>query len=366
VRLLQQPGDGVMPLVSGINNAKSSIYIHIFRFDQREIEKALANAVSRGVSVHALIAHLNSSNVVGLRKLEMRLLAAGVTVARTADTLARYHAKMMVIDETELYLLAFNFTNLDINRSRSFGLIVTDPKVVREALKLVEADTKRLPYEPGLDTFVVSPENARKQLSSFIEGAKRELSIYDLKISDPAMIRLLEQRAKAGVDIRVIGQVSSKKLTARSLSSLRLHARVIIRDGESAFVGSQSLRHMELDRRREAGMILDDSAIVKQLAKTFEEDWNLSERVIQQEMSEPAPPAASKVAKKVAKAVSRDLSPVTPVLEGVIKEVAGNGQNLALDPEEVEETVKDAVKDAVKQVVEQIVDEAQQNPNVKA
>src|SRR5215471_9756914 len=98
MRLLLQPGDGLMPLVKGINKAQSSVEIIIFRFDLSEIERALANAVTRGVFVTALIAHLNRSGEDGLRALEMRLLAAGVTVARTAADLARYHGKLMIID----------------------------------------------------------------------------------------------------------------------------------------------------------------------------------------------------------------------------------------------------------------------------
>src|SRR6202023_1933797 len=121
------------------------IEIVIFRFDRIEIEKALATAVSRGVFVHALIAYTNRGGEKNLRELELRLLAAGVTVARTADDLVRYHGKMMIVDRRELYLLAFNFTFLDIEHSRSFGLITTNRKVVHEAVKLFEADTKRQP-----------------------------------------------------------------------------------------------------------------------------------------------------------------------------------------------------------------------------
>ena len=104
-------GDGVLPIVKAITAAKQSVEIVIFRFDQREVERALANAVSRGVFVHALIAHTNRAGEDGLRKLEMRLLAAGVNVARTADDLVRYHAKLMIVDRRELHLLAFNFTH---------------------------------------------------------------------------------------------------------------------------------------------------------------------------------------------------------------------------------------------------------------
>src|ERR1700680_583615 len=183
LKVLVQPGDSVGPLVQGINSAKSRVEIAIFRFDQSEIERALANAVARGVFVHALIAYTNRGGERNLRRLEMRLLAAGVPVARTADDLVRYHGKYMIVDRKELYLLAFNFTHLDIDHSRSFGLIVRNPKIVQEAVKLFEADTKRQPYTPGYPAFVVSPVNARKQLSALIRAAKKKLLIYDPEIS---------------------------------------------------------------------------------------------------------------------------------------------------------------------------------------
>jgi len=41
VKLYVQPGDGVMPLVEAINNAKKSVEIVVFRFDRSEVEKAL-------------------------------------------------------------------------------------------------------------------------------------------------------------------------------------------------------------------------------------------------------------------------------------------------------------------------------------
>ena len=65
--------------------------------------------------------------------LEMRLLAAGVTVTRTAGDLTRYHGKMMIIDRRELWIFTFNYTHLDIERSRSFALVTKQSSVVQEA-----------------------------------------------------------------------------------------------------------------------------------------------------------------------------------------------------------------------------------------
>ena len=103
MRLLVQPPDSIVPLVRAIDSAKKSIEIVIFRFDRREIERALQNAVNRGIFVHALIARTNRGGEESLRNLEMRLLDAGVTVARTADELIRYHDKLLIVDRSPYY-----------------------------------------------------------------------------------------------------------------------------------------------------------------------------------------------------------------------------------------------------------------------
>jgi phosphatidylserine/phosphatidylglycerophosphate/cardiolipin synthase-like enzyme len=365
MQLLAQPGAGVMPLVEGIDGAKQSVEIVIFRLDRPEIERALANAVGRGVFVHALLADTNSSEPV-LRKQEARFLARGVTVTRTADDLVRYHGKMMIIDRAELYVLGFNFTHLDIERSRSFGIVTDSREVVEAAAKVFECDARRQPYQPSSARFLVSPLNARKELAALIQGAEERLLIYDMRISDKAMIRLLEERARAGVDVRIIGRVSreSSHLTARKLPRLRLHVRAMVRDRGLVFVGSQSLRELELDERREIGVVLEDRAAARTLTTIFEQDWRAAEAPQAAADSAPKDPV-DKAAKKAAKAIAKELPPVAPVVEELVRQVVGKAGEVELDPKEVEQTVKDAakkaVREAIKEVVEDVVD--QQDPD---
>ena len=277
MKLLIQPDDGLVPLVRAVKSAKKSVDIVIFRFDVTELEKAIADAVTRGVVVRALIANTNRGGEKNLRKLEMRFLNAGVTVARTADDLTRYHGKMMIVDDT-LHVFGFNYTRLDINRSRSFGVSTREKALVKEALTLFEADCTRQPYEPGHDKLVVSPESSRDLLTNFIKGAKRELVLYNPKVSDRLLLRALQERQKAGVAIRVIGKVDKRldQVETRKLTGLRLHVRAIVRDGTAAFVGSQSLRKLELDARREVGVIVTDSGIAMKIRSVFEDDWRES------------------------------------------------------------------------------------------
>jgi len=276
MKLIVQPDAGLAPIVTAIRQARKSVDILIFRLDRFEIARALAAAVTRGVRVRALTAHTNRGGTKSLRKLEMLLLEAGVTVSRTADDLVRYHGKMMVIDGKILHVYGFNFTGLDMAKSRSFGVISKNRKLIEEASKLFTADFDRRPYSPGYDRFVVSPENARERLARFISGARRQLLIYDPCVSDDAMLRLLTERVKGGVDVRVIGRVEAKwadEIKSEKYPGRRLHIRAIVRDGKRAFVGSQSLRRLELEKRREVGVIVTDQLVVSQMLDVFEKDW---------------------------------------------------------------------------------------------
>ncbi len=275
MKLIVQPDAGVAPVVTAIKQARKTIDILIFRLNRQEIARALDAAVARGVAVRALIAHVNSGGDKGLRKLELQLLEHGITVSRTADDLIRYHGKMLIVDGRVVHLYGFNFTALDIEKSRSFGIVTANKGLVAEAIKLFEADSSRQPYVPGNDRLIVSPENARERLAAFIRKARRQLLIYDPKISDPAMLKVLAERASKGVDVRIIGRLAGKKtiLTAEKYPGKRLHVRAIVRDGRHAFVGSQSLRKLELEQRREIGLLVHEPSVVRQMVAVFEDDW---------------------------------------------------------------------------------------------
>jgi phosphatidylserine/phosphatidylglycerophosphate/cardiolipin synthase-like enzyme len=279
MQVITQPEEGVAPLLKAIKRARKAIDIVIFRFDIDAIEEALTKAVRRGVTVRALIANTNRGGASKLRKLESRMLKAGVTLSRTADDMVRYHGKLLIVDRKQAFVLGFNYTHQDIQRSRSLGLVTRNPKVVRDILRIVEADHNRVDLKIKSTRVVVSPENARERLTSFIKRAQRELLIYDMNLSDDGMIALLKERAEAGVKIKVLGKVEKKWVTelnwrVRPFTAMKLHVRCVVRDRQAAFVGSQSLRKLELDQRREVGLITKDRRTAGRIARMFEADWS--------------------------------------------------------------------------------------------
>ena len=283
----------------------------------------------------------------------MNLLPAGVEVSRTANDLRRHHYKFMIVDRRVLYVLTFNYTHLDIEHSRSFGLAVDDPEAVEEATRLFYSDVRRQLYKPGLKTFVVSPANAREQLSHFIKSAEKQLLIYDPEISDRAMIHLLRERAREGVEIRIIGRVSkpSGEFDPGHLMRMRFHTRAILRDHHEAFLGSQSLREPELDNRRELGMIVRDRDVVHSLVKVFESDWaGLVPAHDPRKQTE----ESAKAIRRAVKVIVRDL-PLEPIVEGALKHAAGDVPTFELRSNELRHKFTDAVKEAVEDAVSGIV-----------
>jgi len=330
--------------------------------DWKEIESALKAASSHGVIVRALIAHTNKGGESKLRSMETRFLEAGITVGRTSDDLIRYHGKMMIVDRRALFLLSFNFVHLDIDHSRGFGIITKSAKVVQEAVKLFEADLNRQVYTAGLNTFVVSPPNARKQLSNFIGQARKQLLIWDPKIADPQIMRLLEDQAKAGIDIKIIGSIAARSanLSVSPLTCMRLHTRTIIRDGRVAFVGSQSLRQPELDLRREIGIVVRDSNVVKVLLAIFEQDWistGFDEARDTVKTGAAAPPETTA---KATRALAKEMAPLRTTLKRAIKQAVTRAGKEAVAHGALKSTVKQAVKIAVKEAVKEMVQEEQQ------
>ncbi len=367
MKLIVEPADGIEPLLAAIKSAKKTIEIAIFRFDRKDVETALKTAAERGVKVTALIAFVNRGGEQNLRKLELRFLEAGIIVARSADDLIRYHDKYILIDRRTLYMLSFNFTHLDIDHSRGFGIVSTNAKWAQETAKLFRADCTRTKYTPKVDTFVVSPANSRKVLGTFLKRAKKELLIYDPKISDKEMLRILEERAKAGVEIKVIGKVSGKaSFDVRKLGGTRLHTRTIIRDGRQAFVGSQSLRTAEMDSRRELGLIIQDGKSVKKLSDTFESDWASSNgkragakpKEKENAMDEPAT-VSEKQADKAVKVFTKELDPLTTSVKKAVRKAVAKAGDDVLHDKDVKDTMKKVVKKAVKEAVKEAVQDAQ-------
>ena len=361
LELLVQPGAGAKPLIEAIESAHKTIHIVIFRFDRGELEAALKRAARRGVQVHALVAFTTTGQggEKMLRALEMRLLADGVSVSRTATDLVRYHDKLLIIDSKTLFMLGFNFTYIDMDRSRSFGIVTQKREWVQEAEKLFLADSTRQNYVPVCPTFLVSPGNSRQELISFVTGAEKQILIYDGKLTDLDMMRLLSEKAAQGVEVRLIGAIGRRAAgIVVAPCPMRLHAQAIIRDGVAMFLGSQSLRSLELDARREVGLIIEDAAVARRAMETFEADWAKSKSLPASAIAALPTLETETEAEPPALAAATPAVPPTVAVKEVIKEAIMDALLETLhdlpDTKEIKAAVKEGAKEALGAMADQL------------
>jgi hypothetical protein len=119
---------------------------------------------------------------------------------------------------------------------------------------------------------------------------------------------------------------------------------------------------MELDSRREIGIIVRDAKVVNTLRATFEKDWEAtgfvdSHAAMKEDDAEPPP---KKMTQKRTRALAKELPPLTVTVKEAIKKAVRKSGTETIDHEEMASTVKSAVKKAVKQAVKEIAREEEE------
>jgi phosphatidylserine/phosphatidylglycerophosphate/cardiolipin synthase-like enzyme len=76
------------------------------------------------------------------------------------------------------------------------------------------------------------------------------------------------------VDVRVIGKLKREvnAIDCRPLRTMRLHARVIIRDGSRAFVGSRACGAGARSAAR-GRLLISNASVARKMQEVFEQDW---------------------------------------------------------------------------------------------
>lgn len=287
VSLIVQPGDSFFPLVDAIDSAVSSIKMTIFRMNDPIIREAMTYAVARGVRVQALVAPASKGWTKKNKKLSEELSKVGIEVRvprARKEKIKRYHYKIMTIDNELSLILTFNPTQKNLHYARDFGLLIRDPEIATELSRLFDADWSGEVFKPDDLPLAISPHNSREKILELLASAERTICILDAKVQDQEAIGLLLRKASGGCSIRIISNdVSYDEVVpnyhVRKLARYKLHAKCIVVDGTRFFIGSQNLRPVSMDRRREVGIIVEDDAMARKIERVFDEDWeNATER----------------------------------------------------------------------------------------
>jgi phosphatidylserine/phosphatidylglycerophosphate/cardiolipin synthase-like enzyme len=112
-------------------------------------------------------------------------------------------------------------------------------------------------------------------------------------MQDSEIEQALISAAQRGIQVQIIlPNGSSRDSNAKGIdtiqqggvevkedSQLYMHAKIIVVDGQKAFVGSENISTASLDHNRELGVLIADSNVVNTLQQTFQQDWGMSQDV---------------------------------------------------------------------------------------
>jgi cardiolipin synthase len=271
-----------------IKNASTSVDLVMYEFDDSKIESALVAAKARGVNVRII---LSSGYQGGSLKVNQKAYdffqANNVPVLWSPSYFALTHQKTLVIDGKQALIMTFNFTQQYYATARDFGILDSDASDVADIQATFNADWQGNQIDaPAGDDLVWSP-GAEDPIIDLIESAYTTLDIYNEEMADTDVINALAAAARRGVAVNIDMTYSSEwKKAFKSLTiagahirtfaasaSLYIHAKIIIADGGTAFVGSQNFSATSLNDNRELGIMISNSSTITVLTKTFNSDW---------------------------------------------------------------------------------------------
>ncbi len=294
--LIVEPEDAVLPVLGLMTMAAHSLDVKQFTLGEPRLVQALVDAHRRGVAVRVMLNPHRSSGDRANDDTFAALTQAGVAVEWTNPAFAVTHEKSMVVDGSHALIATFNFVEKYFTETRDYGVVTTDPAQVTQVAHGFEADWARAPFAPDEHAGLVwSTTNSRRLMAQFIDGARKSLSVQHPKFVDATMLdRLVEAQAR-GVHVKVLcggkhgisdtdipDTFSSLRILDRfgvkvhRQKHLKLHAKLLIADGDRALIGSMNIDRSAFDLRRELGIIIDDEALVGRLVDVFEHDWDRS------------------------------------------------------------------------------------------
>jgi cardiolipin synthase A/B len=288
ITLLTEPDQDMSSVLQMIANAKNSIDLVMYEFTDKTIADALIAAEKRGVSVRVL---LNGGYEGKMEKMnepaDAYLQNGGVPTHFAPAYFALTHQKTLVVDKNQTLIMTFNFAPKYYATARDFGVLDKNPNDVRSIENAFAADwNNQKTITDNADDLVWSPGSDTDMLLA-IRSAKKELDIYNEEMSDQRIITALTNAVKSGVAVKIIMtyQTAWKNAFQELKNSgaelhlfhgekgLYIHAKMILADQTSAFLGSENFSYGSLDQNRELGIFISNPAILNSLFQTFSKDW---------------------------------------------------------------------------------------------
>jgi len=294
--LIVLPDDSAEPILSAIERASRTLRVKMFVFSDPSLLKAVIAAKRRGVKVRVMLnparrsgEHDNDPTRKALERVEIDVRDANPAFDLT-------HEKSMVIDDETAFVESLNWATRNLTETRDYAVITTRHHDVSEIVECFEADWHRQAFDPDHKTHLVwCPGPGRDRICRFIDEARHRLFVQNERFQDMVIIERLVRAARRGVHVHVMARpphtLKREKLVEgvgglrilddmgikiHKLKHLRLHGKMLLRDGVAAIVGSINFAAGSLDGRRELAIEVRDDDVVDRLHDVAQQDWDRS------------------------------------------------------------------------------------------
>ena len=306
--LFIEPQAGRAPIIRAIDAAKSTIRLGICNISDPEIGDALAAAEARGVQVRVIVDQADYHAKPPEQVEVASLLAGGVSVHLSNPVFPQSFEKELVIDQSRVLIMTMCLVPETFEDTRDEGLILADKATIREVSSVFDADWAASappgqptpPFNPTPPLHVAGliwgPTDATAKLSRLIGSAKHTIDATSELLGDPYLEGQLVAAAHRGVHVRLISPVGTREATSNAADIALLesqgievrvtpdqnppvgalpymHAKTMIVDGRTAYLGSIDLETTEATRDRELGIMVRQSSPVASIARQFRNDW---------------------------------------------------------------------------------------------
>lgn len=285
--LVIEPNDGMQPIYSLMSSARHQLDMTMYELSDAQAVDILEADAARGVIVRVILdqdyagASVNAADSSELR-------SHGVQV-HWAPAATIFHQKTITVDDHTSAVMTLNLTSEYYSSTRDFAVVTTNPADVAAIERVFGADwtDAGAPETGPPGTNLVWSPGAGTQIVALIESARRSVLVENEEMDDSDVVDALEGAARRGLDVEVVMTYSSswtsafgglvaagvKVSTYSSDASLYIHAKVIVVDGTTAFVGSQNFSVSSLNYNRELGLITTDPVLVRPIAQTIISDF---------------------------------------------------------------------------------------------
>jgi phosphatidylserine/phosphatidylglycerophosphate/cardiolipin synthase-like enzyme len=290
------PDDSGRPIVEGIENAKESLRIKMFTFSDPTLIQSVIDAHKRGVKVRIMLNPARRSGEKENDETRRQLTAAGVHVIDSNPAFDVTHEKSMVVDSEIAYVKSLNWQTKNLTETRDYAIVTSHKHEVDEIIECFEADWTRGKFTPGEHSHLIwCVGNGRQRLGRLIDEAKHSLWLQNERYQDPVMIEHIVRAKERGVKVNIMARpphkLKKEKLVegvsglrilqdlgikVHKLKHVKLHAKVLLADGERAVIGSINLAPGSFDSRRELAIQVHDKHVVDRIHEVLKHDWENS------------------------------------------------------------------------------------------